>query len=93
MEKSELDPGSEQKEKCGVLDYHIDNGQYVVDVRWKDGVRTTNHFPVAGFPIVDPVSGARMLKNMQGEKALELLKQHAAEYAYNDFSWIDFVDM
>ena len=90
MEHIEARPTDEQKEGCGVLDYHIKNNHFVVSVRWKDGIRTVKHFPVAGFTVVDPVDH-RHLGNIGGEKALEILKQHAGDYEYQKFSWRDFM--
>jgi hypothetical protein len=86
--KEESDNG--QEEKFGVLDYRIDNNHYVVDVRWKDGSKTTQHFPVVSFPVVDPINHQH-LGNMEGERALGILQEHAHEYTHGEFSWRDFL--
>jgi hypothetical protein len=83
-----LDGG--QKEKPGLLDYRIENNHYVARVRWKDGKETENHFPVDGFDVVNP-KGNEYLGSIGGEKALEILQEHAGEYDYQDFSWRNFV--
>ena len=72
------------------MDCHIENNHFVVSVKWKDGIRTVNHFPVAGFPVEDPVNH-RYLGNIKGERALEILKQYAADYECQKFSWRNFV--
>ena len=91
MEHNETISGEEQNEKFGVLDYHVDNGHYVVNVRWKDGEKTTKRFPVVGFTIINPANKER-LGSMDGKKALAILQEHAGDYAYEEFSWRDFLN-
>jgi hypothetical protein len=78
------------EEEPGVLGYRVENNHYVVDVRWKDGEKSENHFPIAGFTVVNPKNN-ECLGKIRGEKALEILQQHAGEYTREDFSWRDFV--
>ncbi len=79
-----------QERGPGVLDSRIENGNYIVTIKWRDGKETEKHFPVVGFDVVDPVSHGH-LGSIKGKKALEILQEHAAEYEYDDFSWRDFV--
>src|SRR3989344_9656221 len=45
MNKNEMPVVGEDK-KFGVLGYRIENNHYVVNIRWKDGHETEEHFPV-----------------------------------------------
>lgn len=90
MERLKTEPGVEQNETFGVLDYHIDNDHYVVNVKWKDGIKTVQHFPVVGFTVVNPAT-KKYIGNIEGKKALEILQQHAGDFNHQEFSWRDFI--
>ena len=81
---------NDEESKSGVLGFREENNHYVVNIRWKDGVETESHFPSRGFEVVNPSTGER-LGFMKGERALQILKEHAAEYANNEFSWRNFM--
>lgn len=76
--------------KFGVLHYKIENNHYVVNVRWKDGHETEEHFPVRGFPIEDPATGEKR-NPIDGKRALKILEENASKVTANEFSWLDFV--
>ena len=79
------------EKKLGVLGYRIENNHYVVDICWKDGHETKEHFPVRGFPVVDPVTGEKRGEgHIDGKKALKILEENAAKMTADEFSWLDF---
>jgi hypothetical protein len=90
MEKFESAGDNGRQETCGVVGHRIENDYYIVDVIWKDGVRTEKHFPVGGFEVVNPGSKT-LLGRIKGKQALEILEEHAGECDSGDFSWQDFV--
>jgi hypothetical protein len=90
MESLEAMPNKELKEKYGVLRWREENDHYVVDVRWKDDMTTTLHFPIVGMTIVNPANNERK-GYITGEKALEILQNHAGEFEHDKFSYLDFV--
>lgn len=80
------------EKKSGVLSYKIENNHYVVDIRWKDGHKTEEHFPVAGFPVIDPATGKkRGSGHIDGKQALKILEENASKMTADEFSWLDFV--
>ena len=81
----------EQGKKFGVLNYKIENNHYVVNIRWKDGKEVEEHFPVKGFPVVNPATGKFIKKNLPGKDALKILEENAAKMTADEFSWLDFV--
>jgi len=90
MESPEIEPNKESEEKYGVLRWREENNHYVVDVRWKDDIQTELHFPIAGMTIVNPANNERK-GYITGEKALEILQDHAGEFEHDKFSYLDFV--
>lgn len=80
----------EQENKFGVLKYHTENNHFVVDIRWKDGHEIEEHFPMAGFMVVDPITGERR-GHIDGKRALKILEENAAKMTADEFSWLDFV--
>ena len=84
-------PTIEQENKFGVLGYRIENGHYIVDIRWKDGHKTEEHFPERGFPVVNPDTGEFIKKNLDSKDALKILEENAANMTAEEFSWLDFV--
>ena len=81
-----------KEKQIGVLKYRIENNHFVVDIRWKDGHKTEEHFPVKGFPVVDPATGEKR-RPIDGKKALEILEKNAAKMTADEFSWLDFVGL
>ncbi|MEK7121082.1 MAG: hypothetical protein AAB857_00060 [Patescibacteria group bacterium] len=79
----------DEERKFGVLSYKIENNHYVANIRWKDGHETEEHFPVAGFPVVDPVTGEKR-HSIDGRRALKILEENAAKMTADEFSWLDF---
>ena len=63
----------EQEKKFGVLKYRIENGHFIVDIRWKDGYEMEEHFPIIGFPVVNPATGERR-GHIDGKSALKILE-------------------
>ena len=90
MQNLETTPEEGLVGESGVLGYRIESGHYVVDVRWKDGEKTESHFPVMGFPVVNPAT-KKLLGKLSGEEALKILQEHAIEYERDEFSWQNFV--
>lgn len=91
----EFEPGKMPEDKteraAGVQgEPRVENNHYIVDVRWKDGVETTLHFPVLGFPFMDLQTNQR-LKFFTGKEAVVILKKHAGDYAHGEFSWKFFI--
>ncbi len=82
---------SEQEKKFGVLRYRTENNHFVVDIRWKDGHETEEHFPIAGFPVVDPATGERR-GHVDGKRALKILEENTAKMTADEFSWLNFVE-
>ena len=83
----------ESAEKRGVLGSRIEHNPYSVDVRWKDGVETTLHFPVIGFEVVD--KGGKRIGYIKGDKALQILKERTGQLTHDEhtheFTWAEFV--
>jgi len=80
------------EKKLGVLGYKIENNHYVISLRWKDGHETEEHFPIKGFPVVNPVTGEKWGEgHMDGKKALKILEENAANMTAEEFSWRDFL--
>jgi len=82
--------GTGQENEFGVLSHRIENNHYIVSIRWRDGVETDKHFPVSGFPVVDPKTD-KSLGHINGNKALKILEKNSAEMTADEFSWLDFV--
>ena len=80
----------EQEKKFGVLKYRTENNHFVVDIRWKDGKEIEEHFPVTGFPVINPTTGERQ-SHIDGKRALKILEENAAKMTADEFSWLDFV--
>ena len=80
----------EQEKKFGILNYRIENGHYIVNVRWKDGRETERHFPTIGFLVVNPTTGEKR-GYIDGKKALKILEENTASMTSDEFSWLDFV--
>lgn len=80
---------NEKSEESGVKSVKIENNHFVVDVVWKDGYKSTSHFPVDGFEIVN--KNGKRIGYMYGDCALDILKEYSSQYKFEDFSWIDFV--
>ncbi len=83
---------SGEEKKFGVLGHRIENNHYVVDIRWKDGHETEEHFPVKGFPVVNPETGA-VHDPIEGKKALKILEENADKMTAEEFSWLNFSDL
>ncbi|OGN08857.1 MAG: hypothetical protein A3J46_03125 [Candidatus Yanofskybacteria bacterium RIFCSPHIGHO2_02_FULL_41_11] len=79
----------EKEKKFGVLGYRIENNHYVVNIRWKDGHEVEEHFPVRGFPVVDPATGESR-RSIDGRRALKILEENAANMTADEFSWLNF---
>ncbi len=77
----------ESKDQLGVLGYREEFNHYIVKVRWKDGIETELHFPIAGFIVVNPETNEVIRKNLPGKEAVSLLERYAKEYDHGDFSW------
>ncbi|MDO8558204.1 MAG: hypothetical protein Q7S09_03380 [bacterium] len=84
------DTSRETESKIGVLGSREEDNHYIVSVRWKDGLESESHFPVRGFEVVNPATG-KHLGFIRGEKAVDILKKHAAEFSRGEFSWQGFV--
>ncbi len=80
----------EQEKKFGVLKYKTENNHYVVNIRWKDGKEVEEHFPVAGFIVVNPATGEKR-GHIDGKRALKILEENTAKMTADEFSWLDFV--
>lgn len=83
-------PKPEQEKKFGVLGFKIENNHFVINIRWKDGKKTEEHFPVKGFPVKDPVTGETK-HLIEGKRALKILEENAAKMTTDEFSWLNFV--
>lgn len=83
---NEQSPETEGNRQAGVINQRIENNYYIVGIRWKDGQESEMHFPVGGFPIIDPAS-RQTLTQIKAEQALALLRQHAAMLTRSEFSW------
>ena len=81
----------EEENKFGVLGYKIEKDHYVVSIRWKDGQVNEHHFPVKGFPVINPATGEFIKKNLPGKDDLEILRENAGNMTADEFSWLDFV--
>ena len=81
----------EQTPQPGVQGHRIEHNEYVVDIIWKDGTRTTSHFPEDGFEIADPKTHA-VLGKIKGKKVLETLTREAANYNFGDLDWRNFLN-
>ncbi len=79
-----------EEKKFGVLKYRTENDHYIVDIRWKDGKEVEEHFPVAGFPVIDLATGEK-LGRIDGKRALKILEENTADMTADEFSWLDFV--
>lgn len=90
MNKNEM-TGVEGENKFGVLGYRVENDHYIVDIRWKDGHETEEHFPVKGFPVVDPKT-KEVHDPIEGKRALKILEENAANMTADEFSWLNFSD-
>ncbi len=90
MTFEKISNGKGSKEGNGRGDIKIENGYYLVPVVWKNGEKSTNHFPESGFTIVNPGTND-VLGYINGEKAVSILKEHSSEYNREDFSWIPFL--
>ncbi|HEY4474682.1 MAG TPA: hypothetical protein VJC06_02060 [Candidatus Paceibacterota bacterium] len=87
-----LDQLVHEKQKFGVLGHRIENNHYVVDIRWKDGHETEEHFPVKGFPVVNPKT-KEVHNSIEGKRALKILEENADKMTAEEFSWLNFSDI
>jgi hypothetical protein len=78
-----------QEPKAGVLNWRIENGQYVVTVCWKNGKINEHHFPQRGFEVID-LQTRKSLGHLKGEEALEILQKNAVYHTDEEFCWKDF---
>jgi len=79
-----------EENKLGVLGYKIENHEYTVKLRWKDGKENEHHSPENGFVVVDPSTGVRM-GAIKGKDALKILEKNSPNLNEEDFSWLDYV--
>ena len=77
--------------KFGVLEYRTENNCYVVKLRWKDGKESEHHFPVGGFPVVDPVTHEKK-GFIKGPEALKILEKNSPDINEEEFSWLNFIE-
>lgn len=81
---------SEQRqEKLGVLGHRIENNHYIVGIKWRDGKKVEEHFPVNGFAVVN--EAGKLLGHLSGKKALDILEKNASKLTQDEFSWRDFL--
>ena len=85
-------PKLEQEKKFGVLNYRIENNHYIVDIRWKDGKETEEHFPTTGFSVVNPVTGEKR-GHIDGKRALKILEDNTTKMTADEFSWLEFIGL
>ena len=52
---NETSPESESRQP-GVISHRVENGYYIVDIRWADTTDSQIHFPAAGFNVIDAES-------------------------------------
>ena len=79
-----------EEDKLGVLEYKIENHEYVIKLKWKDGTENEHHFPENGFIVFDPVTGIKR-GVIKGKEALKILEENSPNINEEDFSWLDYV--
>jgi hypothetical protein len=79
-----------EENKLGVLEYKIENHEYVIKLRWKDGKVNEHHFPEVGFIVVNPATGEKK-GIIKGKDALKILEENSPSMTQEEFSWLDFV--
>lgn len=95
LEKEAFAPEEAETKAGGVLGSRIEFNQYIIDIRWKDGIETSIHFPQAGFEVVDVRNGNKRLGFIEGEMALKILEEQAGNLTHDEynreFSWTHYV--